>query len=106
MFLVEGAHDDNAGAQAVGRFHDHAACRHLSAGAARRCAGLGQPRPGRWACSRRATPVMDDIVWFHDFLLWLIAAITLFVLALLGHRGRQVQREAPTRCRRAPRTTR
>ena len=26
---------------------------------------------------------MDDIVWFHDFLLWIIAAITLFVLALL-----------------------
>ena len=30
-----------------------------------------------------ATPVMDNIVWFHDFLLWLITAITLFVLALL-----------------------
>jgi cytochrome c oxidase subunit 2 len=27
---------------------------------------------------------MDDIVWFHDFLLWLIAAITLFVLILLA----------------------
>ena len=26
---------------------------------------------------------MDDIVWFHDFLLWLIAAIVLFVLVLL-----------------------
>ena len=26
---------------------------------------------------------MDDIIWFHDFLLWLITAITLFVLALL-----------------------
>ena len=26
---------------------------------------------------------MDDIVWFHDFLLWIIAAITLFVLGLL-----------------------
>ena len=30
-----------------------------------------------------ATPVMENIVWFHDFLLWLIIAITLFVLALL-----------------------
>ena len=39
--------------------------------------------PGSSGCSRRATPVMDDIVWFHDFLLWLITAITLFVLALL-----------------------
>jgi cytochrome c oxidase subunit 2 len=27
--------------------------------------------------------VMENIVWFHDFLLWLIVAITLFVLALL-----------------------
>jgi cytochrome c oxidase subunit 2 len=27
--------------------------------------------------------VMDDIVWFHNFLLWLIAAITVFVFALL-----------------------
>ena len=26
---------------------------------------------------------MDDIIWFHDFLLWIIAAITLFVLVLL-----------------------
>jgi cytochrome c oxidase subunit 2 len=30
-----------------------------------------------------ATPVMDDIIWFHHFLLWMIIAITLFVLALL-----------------------
>ena len=29
------------------------------------------------------TPVMDNIVWFHDFLLYLITAITLFVLVLL-----------------------
>ena len=26
---------------------------------------------------------MDDIVWFHNFLFWLITVITLFVLALL-----------------------
>jgi cytochrome c oxidase subunit 2 len=26
---------------------------------------------------------MDDIIWFHDFLLWIIVAIALFVLALL-----------------------
>src|SRR6201999_2644265 len=30
-----------------------------------------------------ATPVMNDIIWFHDFLLWVISAIALFVLALL-----------------------
>jgi cytochrome c oxidase subunit 2 len=27
--------------------------------------------------------VMENIIWFHNFLLWLITAITLFVLALL-----------------------
>jgi cytochrome c oxidase subunit 2 len=30
-----------------------------------------------------ATPVMENIIWFHDFLLYLIIAITIFVLALL-----------------------
>src|SRR5260370_42165951 len=26
---------------------------------------------------------MDDIIWFHDFVLWIIIAITIFVLVLL-----------------------
>jgi cytochrome c oxidase subunit 2 len=47
-------------------------------------AGLGQPTPWELGLQTSASPVMDDIVWFHDFLLWLIAAITLFVLALLA----------------------
>ncbi len=46
-------------------------------------AGLGQPSPWQLGPQLSASPVMDDIVWFHDFLLWLIAAITLFVLVLL-----------------------
>jgi cytochrome c oxidase subunit 2 len=46
-------------------------------------AGLGQPSPWELGLQQSASPVMDDIVWFHDFLLWLIAAITLFVLVLL-----------------------
>jgi cytochrome c oxidase subunit 2 len=29
------------------------------------------------------TPTMDDIIWFHDFVLWIIAAITALVLVLL-----------------------
>jgi cytochrome c oxidase subunit 2 len=53
----------------------------VAAGAAH--AGLGQPSPWQLGFQQSATPVMDNIVWFHDFLLWLIAAITLFVLALL-----------------------
>jgi len=43
----------------------------------------GQPVPWQLGLQLSASPVMDDIVWFHDFLLWLITAITLFVLVLL-----------------------
>jgi cytochrome c oxidase subunit II len=46
-------------------------------------AGSGQPSPWQLGFQQAATPVMENIVWFHDFLLWLIVAITLFVLALL-----------------------
>jgi cytochrome c oxidase subunit 2 len=46
-------------------------------------AGNGQPSPWQLGFQQAATPVMEDIVWFHDFLLWLITAIALFVLALL-----------------------
>ncbi len=46
-------------------------------------AGLGQPSPWQLGFQQSATPVMDNIVWFHDFLLWLITAIALFVLVLL-----------------------
>jgi cytochrome c oxidase subunit 2 len=47
-------------------------------------AGLGQPTPWQLGLQTSASPVMDDIVWFHDFLLWLTAAIAVFVLALLA----------------------
>ena len=47
-------------------------------------AGLGQPTPWELGLQQSASPVMDDIVWFHDYLLWLIAAIALFVLVLLA----------------------
>jgi cytochrome c oxidase subunit 2 len=46
-------------------------------------AASGQPEPWQLGLQKGATPVMDDIVWFHDFLLWVISAIALFVLALL-----------------------
>ena len=46
-------------------------------------AGLGQPSPWQLGLQGSATPVMDDITSFHDFLLWLIAAISAFVLVLL-----------------------
>jgi cytochrome c oxidase subunit 2 len=46
-------------------------------------AELGQPAPWEWTLQRSASPVMDNIVWFHNFLFVLITVITLFVLALL-----------------------
>jgi cytochrome c oxidase subunit II len=46
-------------------------------------AELGQPAPWEFRLQESATPVMDNITWFHNFLLWLITGITLFVLALL-----------------------
>jgi cytochrome c oxidase subunit 2 len=46
-------------------------------------AELGQPAPWEWKLQEAATPVMEDITWFHNFLFWLITIITLFVLALL-----------------------
>ena len=67
-------------------------------------AGLGQPTPWQLGLQQSASPVMDDIVWFHDFLLWIIAAITLFVLALLAIIVVKFNAR-PIRCPRAPRIT-
>jgi cytochrome c oxidase subunit II len=46
-------------------------------------AGLGQPSPWQFGLQQSASPVMDNIVWFHDFLLYIITAIAGFVLVLL-----------------------
>jgi cytochrome c oxidase subunit 2 len=46
-------------------------------------AATGQPEPWQLGLQQSVTPVMDDIVWFHNLLSWLILAITIFVLALL-----------------------
>lgn len=46
-------------------------------------AGEGQPSPWQLGLQDAVTPVMQDIVWFHDFLLWIITGIAGFVLLLL-----------------------
>ena len=46
-------------------------------------AGLGQPTPWQMDLQDSASPVMQDVANFHFFLLWIIAAISVFVLALL-----------------------
>jgi cytochrome c oxidase subunit II len=53
----------------------------LSGGAAH--AELGQPAPWEYKLQGSASPVMDNITWFHGLLLAIITIITLFVLALL-----------------------
>ena len=47
-------------------------------------AELGQPAPWEYKLQESATQVMDDITWFHNWLLIAITIITLFVLALLA----------------------
>lgn len=46
-------------------------------------AGLGQPSPWQISFQQSATPIMEQITWFHDFLLVIITLITVLVLALL-----------------------
>ena len=46
-------------------------------------AAATQPQPWQMNLPEGVTPVMESIVGFHNFLLWVIAAISLFVLVLL-----------------------
>jgi cytochrome c oxidase subunit II len=46
-------------------------------------AGMGQPSPWEIGLQDSATPIMSDITWFHDVLLWITAVISGFVLLLL-----------------------
>lgn len=46
-------------------------------------AGLGQATPWQIGLQESATPVMDDVVWLHSFVFWIVTVITVFVLALL-----------------------
>jgi len=56
----------------------------MSAVAAAQEPGLGQPVEWQMGLQKSATPVMDNIHWFHNYLLMpIITLITLFVLGLL-----------------------
>jgi cytochrome c oxidase subunit 2 len=46
-------------------------------------AELGQPAPWEYKLQEAATPVMENITWFHNELLVIITVVTLFVLGLL-----------------------
>jgi cytochrome c oxidase subunit II len=60
-----------------------AAAGALVAGAGVALAQHGQPGPWQLGLQDAASPVMADITSFHDFLLWIITAISAFVLILL-----------------------
>ena len=44
---------------------------------------LGEPHPWQLGLQQAVTPVMDNISWFNDFLLWIISAIAVLVFVLL-----------------------
>jgi cytochrome c oxidase subunit 2 len=46
-------------------------------------AAIGQPSDWEITFQGSVTPIMDFITWFHTFLVWIISAITVFVLLLL-----------------------
>jgi cytochrome c oxidase subunit 2 len=54
------------------------------AGGGMALAGLGQPSAWEFGLQQSASPVMDDIIKFHNFLFYIITAVTIFVLALLA----------------------
>jgi cytochrome c oxidase subunit II len=55
----------------------------LLSGVSAAMAGMGEPSPWQIGLQDSATPIMSDITWFHNVLLWIIAGISAFVLALL-----------------------
>jgi cytochrome c oxidase subunit 2 len=55
----------------------------LLAGAGTAAAVPGGPSPWQLGLQQPASTVMDNIITFHDFLLYIITAITAFVLVLL-----------------------
>lgn len=55
----------------------------MTSGAAMAAETFGQPAEWEYKLQKAATPVMANIIWFHNFLLWIITAIVIFVAALL-----------------------
>lgn len=55
----------------------------LALGGGEALAQLGQPADWQLGLQQAATPLMAEIRWFHDFLMWIISGIALLVLVLL-----------------------
>jgi len=56
----------------------------LLTSAASAFAALGHPTPWQMGLQDSASPIMDDVSGFNDFLFWVTTAIALFVLVLLA----------------------
>jgi cytochrome c oxidase subunit II len=70
--------------QVISRFYVAAALAVMALlGAGAAWAGFGQPSDWQIGPQESVTPVMDDIVTFHYYLVWVIVVIAAFVLALL-----------------------
>jgi cytochrome c oxidase subunit 2 len=80
VFLVEGAHSTML---VLKRLIAFVVTSVTVLGLNAALAASGQPEPWQIGLQQSASPVMDDIIWFHNYLVWLIVAITVFVLALL-----------------------
>jgi cytochrome c oxidase subunit 2 len=84
VFLVEGAHSTMLVLKRLIAFVVTSVTMFAGGAAALAAtADTGQPHPWQLGLQKGVTPVMDNIIWFHDLLLWVIAAITIFVLVLL-----------------------
>jgi len=82
--LVEGAHKTMLGLNRLIAFLVTGVTVLGGAGAVWAATGpVGQPHPWQLGLQAGDTRVMEDIIWFHDVLLYIIAAIAIFVLALL-----------------------
>ncbi len=44
-----------------------------------------KPTEGGYWLQEAATPVMEELIWLHNFVSWIILAITLFVMVLMGY---------------------
>ncbi|WP_051279263.1 cytochrome c oxidase subunit II [Hellea balneolensis] len=50
------------------------------------CAAFAaKPTEGGYWLQEAATPVMEELIWLHNFVSWIILGITLFVMVLMGY---------------------
>lgn len=82
------------GRRLTGRIGAGLAAALSGAGAAFAETAAGRPEPGQLGFQRPVTEVMHDIIWLDDFLLIIITAISLFVVALLVYAGMRFDKKS------------